>query len=159
MQHSKYICPKKETVSANDTFAFNFAPDDSKQFWDSPDRFTLFQTWIPTYFTSALKGASIKVMIEVSPLGRLHLHGYITISNPMDFYLFTVRNLERYGTFVIKPIADEEIWQKYCTKQELLKEYIYAPIVAKPLNVQKKKRKSKELTELQLIARCFLDEL
>lgn len=155
---------KYEDVTPNSTFAFTFAPSDLNQFTDSPDRYKSFMMWVRTYFLKELKGAYIKVMPELSSLGRLHLHGFITILNPMDFYLYTIPELIQSGTIVIKAITDQSEWEKYCQKQRIEEEYVYVPPVYKPLKNVKKRptKKPKELTVYELhekLSESFLDDL
>lgn len=158
-QKPKNLVMSYETVTPNSTFAFTFAPDDSHQHWKSPDRMKSFLLDMRTYFLKTLKGAYIKVMPEVSPLGRLHLHGFITIYAPLDFYLNTIHEIIDEGTVVIKPITEQDDWETYCQKQRLEDDYIYVPPVYKPLKKQNKKPKKKEITDAELYSDGFLESL
>lgn len=155
----KHSVPSYETVQKDSTFAFTFAPDDTFQHWKSPDRLLSFMKHMKTFFFQTLKGAYIKVLPEVSSLGRLHLHGYITIFNPMDFYLSTIHELVDHATIHIKPLSDLTIWETYCQKQHLDEEYTYVPPVYKPLKKLSKKPKKKELTDDELLTEGFLETL
>lgn len=129
---------KYEDMETNKAYAFTFAPSDKIQFWDDPDRFNKFKQRIITSFTSLFSAkGKVMVTIEVSPHGRLHLHGYLTIADKMHHYLYIVPQLEEYGTICIKQLTSDKEWNEYCTKQKLT-EYIYIPLYTKPIS--KKKR-------------------
>jgi len=135
---AKNVVPKFEDAQVNTPYAFTYGPSDQQQFWDDPDRFNKFKTKMLTFFMSTIGNkCNIKARIEVSPHGRLHLHGYITIVNKMEFYLFIVPKVETYGTLHITNITTED-WDIYCTKQNI-DDWLYIPVLAKPLNAKRKK--------------------
>lgn len=139
MANQRNQIPKFETLDPKTQYAFTYAPSDRQQFWGEPNRFELFKGKISTWFMSVLKTTTIKVRIELSPSGRLHLHGYITILDKMDFYLYLIPKLSDYGTIAIKPITDPFDWEAYCNKQNI-DEWLYLPIVHKPLPKRKIKK-------------------
>lgn len=160
MNHKpRNIVPAYELVVPNSTFAFTFAPDDSSQHWKSPDRMKSFSIEMKTLFMKILKGAYIKVMPEVSSLGRLHLHGYITIYHPLDFYLYTIREITQNGTTTIKQITEQDEWEQYCQKQRLEEDYTYVPPVYKPLKKLKRKPKPILIADDPISDDNFLDTL
>lgn len=141
MSNQRNQIPKFEELKQHTTYAFTYAPSDKQQFWGETERLQMFKSKISYWFMSTLKQSHIKVRIELSPHGRLHLHGYITIENKMDFYLYTIPKLQDYGNIVIKPITSPDEWEKYCCKQDI-DDWLYLPIVHKPIKKPKRSQKS-----------------
>jgi len=115
----KHSLPKMEDVESGDVFAFNFAPTDKYQFFDenSVRRPHEFKKAIQLLFKKNIYPyAKYKCNIEVSPMGRLHIHGKITINDPLGFYL-DIHRLMNAGTVVIKFLQDDG-WDDYCIKQK-----------------------------------------
>lgn len=131
--------PKYEDLQQGTLYAFTYAPSDRQQFWEELDRFELFKKKIGTFFMSILGKTYIKFRIELSPHGRLHLHGYMTIDDKMSFYLYTIPKIEEFGQIHLKPINDPIKWDAYCIKQNLEQDWHYLPIVHKPLKPKKMK--------------------
>lgn len=69
--------------------------------------------------------AYFRLYPELSSKGRFHWHGYVNIHDPIKFYLYSVPELLKKCTMVIKPVFTKDIdWVKYCTKQHLFHTYI-----------------------------------
>lgn len=66
-----------------------------------------------------LKGIDYRLMLEYSPLGILHYHGYIRIFNKDKFYTHDLILLKEIGHFHIKKIDDLKKWEEYINKQKL----------------------------------------
>jgi len=131
---------KYECLATDTMYAFTYSPADNHQFWGECDRYQQFKAKMNTFFMSILKVSSIQFRYEVSPHGRLHLHGYIKGYHKMDFFLFEIPKIEDYGTLVIKEITEPEKWVEYCTKQHLPPDdWYYLPIVHKPLTKRNKR--------------------
>lgn len=131
---------KYETMVVQTEYAFTYSPSDTQQFWGEIDRYQLFKTKMCTFFMSILGTSTLRIRIEVSPNGRLHLHGFIKIHNKMEFYLHTIPKISKYGTLCIKEPESPEGWTTYCEKQHI-DEWIYLPIVTKPLKGNRAKPK------------------
>jgi len=139
---------KYEEVINGTTYALTYAPSDRFQYWNNhTDRWKAFEIGIRTYMLSILGTTRIKYRIELSPSGRLHLHGYITVLDKMEFYLYTISKLEEHGTIVIKEIKDDVVWQEYCEKQNTSSDYHYVPPVFKSLKAAGKRQKRNSLKE------------
>jgi len=88
------------------------------------------------YMLSGLKWADWKVNFELSPKGRLHVHGNLYINRVSRFYAYDIPYLIDCGSFEIDfigniPLLNESViddnddlqhhfhtWQKYCQKQK-----------------------------------------
>lgn len=55
--------------------------------------------------------------IEVSCMGKLHMHGVIRIHKVMLFYIYTLQKLQDVATYEIDTKDDTDYWPAYCTKQ------------------------------------------
>lgn len=64
-----------------------------------------------------LKGSKYKLFFEVSPLGRLHWHGYIQIYDIKEWALNDIALLISLGAICIKPMTLDNRWPVYCKKQ------------------------------------------
>lgn len=135
------VVPKYEEIEPDNAYAFTFGPSDQLQFWSEEDRFEKFKTKMRN-FLLPYTSFTYQYTIEISPHGRLHTHGVIKFKNKMDFYLYSVSKLETYGTVCIKQLTPDDKWAEYCTKQNLT-EWIYHPIVNKPLKLKASKRSLK----------------
>lgn len=78
-----------------------------------------------TFFYKKFKHCVFRVYPEISPLGRLHYHGYIRFDTPDDivmFYIDTIRSMvfEKSCDIAIAPLGDfgDMTWYYYCRKQK-----------------------------------------
>lgn len=117
------IIPELELMQPNKWYAFSCNPCDKYQHFKAMNRMGLFIGDLSNLFlhTGIYK---YELYIELSPKGRLHLHGRIKINKIVEFYLNVVSYLTTRSTVVIKPIDDEKKWAEYCTKQHDLHNYI-----------------------------------
>lgn len=108
--------PSLEKLRCGITCAFTVNPE--HQYFDFPDR--LFMVLEDTQKALATEYAYYKFYTELSPTGRIHYHGWITIINPLRFYLGDVHRLTTFGTLSVKIIPtleDFDEWEIYCIKQ------------------------------------------
>lgn len=139
--------PKYEEMDTEEEYAFTYAPSDIYQFWDKPERFDCFKQKMRTFLTTRVNSSlRLRYRHEISPHGRLHLHGYIQIPHKLNFYLYTVPLLEEWGTLCIKPITTYVDWDNYCLKQDIDPQWEYLPIVTKPLAKPAKRNRSSSPT-------------
>lgn len=114
-----YKCIAPECIEENIAYAFSLNPIDSLQYWDDDNRLNKFKTNLTTILSS-LNTINVIANIELSPLGRLHLHGTIKILNTKLFFLNHIHKLQHYGTFEIDTIKDQDKWTEYINKQSKL---------------------------------------
>lgn len=118
---AKYTCIKPEDVVEGTEYTFSFNPEEQPLF----QRFysmTLnnLKDWSQqqdNVFRS-LKYCKINVVMEISSGGRLHYHGYITITDTVNFFLKTIKHLKHYGTYEIDVITDPDKWSAYVYKMD-----------------------------------------
>lgn len=126
--------PNQPAVSVNTPklWAFTWAPDDHTQYFNRKDRYKQFLLTAKHLLYKIFTNNKIqyKVITEVSTpyiiqdggVGRLHLHGILTLSEKQrrDLYLQDIRILTAHGRVEIKPITDKEGWEDYINKQQEL---------------------------------------
>lgn len=105
--------PKFETVAPYDMLAFTVNPE--PQYFGDLERLQKVIYYMKKLLASP--NYEYKLYIEISPKGRIHGHGWITIVDPIKFYLFDIEKLIKHSTICIKPIDNDEKWTDYCTKQ------------------------------------------
>jgi len=113
----KNILPKLEDFTPDIAYAFTFNPCIG---------FTT--TWQDEYnhlcrqmFKIPVK-CKLYIHFELSPSGKLHLHGSITVAKEevTPFYLYAIPYLLERGVLSIVPICQEDEgygWYQYCNKQ------------------------------------------
>lgn len=118
-----------EDIVEKTTYALTWNPvweDDKRQLTVS--KIDQFKCYLIAHF-SKLKYSTLKVNIEFSPIGRLHIHGYITIN---DKFMFIQDDIELFTIFntCIEPLKDclsedkqYKDWEEYISKQKLDKKY------------------------------------
>lgn len=122
------VVPKYEDTEHLETLAITLAPDDKFQFFDVDDRIAKFYSATRTNLTLAIKQTCyLRLRTEVSSLGRLHYHGYVTIRDRLKFYLYTIPYLQGNYTINIKNMQDEMGWDNYCQKQGINQDWILIP--------------------------------
>lgn len=122
------VVPKYEDTEHLETLAITLAPDDKLQFFDVEQRLEKFHSATRTQLTIAIKQTCyLRLRTEVSSLGRLHYHGYVTIRDRIKFYLYTIPFLQGLYTINIKSITDEMGWDNYCQKQGINQDWILIP--------------------------------
>lgn len=125
---AQYTAPKAEDIVLNKNYAFTINPE------HQCDTLSISVTEINLYIQNRisahyryvkkqlfnLKGSAYKLYLEISPLGRIHWHGYIQIGSIKTWLERDILILKQIGSFCIKEITDEKVWLEYCTKQQKL---------------------------------------
>lgn len=112
-----------EKINKSVRYTLTIAPCDDHQYFGATkaqDRLKLFHNWAQLKYYRLFINYEYGLNIEVSPKGRLHLHGYIsfkTDENIKDFYLYTIHKLLSFNIVEIDTISDEKVWTEYCKKQ------------------------------------------
>jgi hypothetical protein len=139
----KHSAPNLEDVSNDDTLAFTLSPREGHGLKASNDNDIYkgndIQVWtknILCTLNNKLKYCYFpELHVELSKTGRLHLHGTITIDNPLMFYAHDIQHLQNMGTYNIKimfsddnesndegnspiDVDDTEDWYTYISKQD-----------------------------------------
>jgi len=116
----KHTVPKFEECEIGKPYACTINPTDNLQqyYENSVRRFHTFNDAIQLKIKKVLHPycKSYYFSIEISPLGRLHLHGTIVLSDKIGFYL-QIHKLFDIGTVCIKEEKDQDVWFQYCIKQ------------------------------------------
>lgn len=120
---AKHVIPDFEDLKPNTKYAFTFNPSDKYQSFKSLNRLIDFYKQLDNIFVYK-NFSSKELYIELSPKGRLHLHGLIEVESVINFYLYEVPSLIRKGTLHINKIESHEKWHEYCSKQQYLHDYI-----------------------------------
>ena len=113
---------KIEDVKEGIYYAMTISPCDDHQYWREDDRVSKFQTYMRNYMVKKLLPNDFIFYIEVSPQGRLHLHGRLKFKNKksiMEFYVSTIRFLVLHNQIELDTIKDEDTWNNYITKQKV----------------------------------------
>lgn len=113
--HDRNAVPEYETLIPGDTYAFTLNPSDEYQKWDCDDRIKYVQRFVNRLLLT--DSFTYELYTEISHLGRIHFHGYMTMVNGFKFLLNDVRRITQAATIVVKPIDNPEIWEEYITKQ------------------------------------------
>lgn len=69
------------------------------------------------------------IQFELSPLGRLHVHGEINITDIGKFYAYTIPYLCRRGATEIDTKDDTSFWANYCDKQGSIMKGLLEPLL------------------------------
>lgn len=118
--------PSPEDISLNTLMAFTYNPNFTPYDETVIDMKTYNNDLVDVF--SQLKYCKIKLVHEISCMGKFHLHGYIMITHKIKFYTTDIQILKLHGVFEIDFINDEEIWETYVYKlkddmKEHCKEY------------------------------------
>lgn len=111
--------PSPEAVDSKIYYTFNLNPSDDFQFTRHavPSvRLKSFDTSITTMLNQYSNAIYIKANYEISPLGRLHLHGVCRIVDPLLFYFSVAHKLILWSTCEIDTIENMATWEGYCSK-------------------------------------------
>jgi len=103
--------------------AITLNPPDGSQFWNEVNRIQKFTEYHTGKLCKlAIHAKTVRLYGEVSPTGRLHMHGYInfeTYKKKLNFYIDYLHYLQDNYMYEIDTIKDMSIWQAYCAKQML----------------------------------------
>lgn len=137
-----------EDIKEKTTYALTWNPvweEDRRQL--SVSKIDQFKCYLIAHF-SKLKYSLIKVNIEFSPTGRLHIHGTITIVDKLMFYQEDLPLFTEYNT-CMKTLDDNKTdkekkykdWNEYISKQNLPSRYtsIMLPYIPQLKETQKAK--------------------
>lgn len=108
-----------EEVSLGTTYSLTIAPCDDYQYWNANDRMDKFRSWLRLRLRKL--SADIEAHLELSPRGRLHMHGTIRFTSRRgvyNFYLNDIYSLLKTSQVEIDTIKDPKIWYDYCNKQK-----------------------------------------
>nr|DAW08393.1 MAG TPA: Rep protein [Bacteriophage sp.] len=114
---------KVETIDVTKYYSITVSPSDHHQYFESKERLKMFFNWAQITFYRLLLNTEYEMHIEVSPMGRLHLHGKIKLLNKerlLKFYLYDIPRINNISVFEIDTISDMVKWDTYCTKQKTL---------------------------------------
>lgn len=104
--------PNLEHLVAGEQYALNFNPAFTDDIESSYNRICRIFDELPPY-------AKFAIHFELSPTGRLHVHGYITPIDIAKFYCILIPYLTAVGTVVISRIIDDGYeWEVYINKQK-----------------------------------------
>lgn len=120
------VVPEMESMLPRKEYAFTMNPTDQYQHFRAQDRIKEFYTDVRRLL-QLVYNIKYVLYIELSPKGRLHLHGTIEFKDEdtiYNFYLKHLRYLMNQATLVIKPITDYDNWKIYCDKQHGFHQYI-----------------------------------
>lgn len=113
---------KAECVVKGRDYAFTISPKQQYDDMDKDgefrvkDRIRCFGHYSKKHLTR-LKGSVYKLYLETSPLGRLHWHGILRITDVKEWLLRDIITLQALGSFCIKEIDDPDAWERYYLKQ------------------------------------------
>lgn len=133
----KYKCIKPEDVKTDQLLSFSFNPVMQPSFTSFYKmKLNNLKDWSEQQqsFFRSLKYCNIMCYTEISSGGRLHMHGWIMILDPVRFYLSTIRHIRENGTYEIDVINDNVVWTSYvfkmkkqmldfCKKENMIYEY------------------------------------
>lgn len=119
MNKTDYSKPKNQGVkfdhlNINQCYAFTINPK-------KECRSTNIKGWYREQWNelrSLVKGCSMQLHLEASPLSKLHWHGYIKVHSILEFRAF-LTDLANFGTYCIKDTDafEKQNWEEYIQKQ------------------------------------------
>lgn len=113
---------KEELANSEDGYLYlSITLNPEEQFYElsEMDRFIYWTDRLYKYLKEKTHYCSIEVYPEVSPVGRLHVHGVVAIEDKYRylFQMYDVPALVRYGHIEIDTIGDWDVWKTYFKKQ------------------------------------------
>lgn len=147
-----HVSPKVETLDVNIRYAISYSPQPLHCENDKMLLGTIKQMY---NIIRKLNYCKLEVVIESSPTGRLHYHGWIQITQIAPFILFDIPIMVKEGTYEIDTCNDKwkeyvykqkDIWEPYIKKQQFPLCYTYKLVsqhieVSTERPLEKKKRK------------------
>lgn len=150
--------------SQGDVVAVTVAPSDEEQYFtllnEPEERLKEFVKHFCNLLKLACKGCEGTFYFEANKVGRLHLHGWLKITDVKMFYMTTLIGLKdchvgvdvlggkyrldyvgNYRKVDFKTAVDLEKWKLYCTKMGGIFGHVNVPLPEPP---KKKKRKLKK---------------
>lgn len=117
--HNCMVHPEDCILDPNAKYAFTINPRNTINYNNLRGFRKAYLEFIEDIQSKLCKYKSFKyeLNIESSSNGKLHFHGYLQITNPVEFYFKDLRSLEDIGAYLIKPIDKPEVWAEYIAKQ------------------------------------------
>lgn len=113
--------PKIEDIPIGVAMAITIAPCDKHQYNDTGNRLEAWSRWVKhTVLPLFTPFSCVEWFTELSPKGRLHLHGTIVFPNLgaiKEYAINHIAGIVDKFQIVIKPIDKMDVWMGYCTKQ------------------------------------------
>jgi len=122
IRKAKNQIPNMEDLIEGQRYAVTINPIDKFQYFAAQQRVNNCAVALDTILF--YNNAKYKLYPELSSKGRFHLHGYITVMNKIEFYLFSVPYMLSRCTIVIKELKDEDKWDEYIHKQNDFHNYV-----------------------------------
>jgi len=119
MSLTTHGCPKVETLRCGIEYAFTWNPKDSHGALH--EGYPAYRAYMirQSRLFSKLHSVSVKLLIEASPKGRLHSHGYLKINNLHSFLLIDMPVLQKHGMYEIDTLGEDPlVWHNYVHKQQ-----------------------------------------
>lgn len=129
---------KFEDIQTNTIYSITLNPDNAFQYFGEQNRLITWYNKIKQWLNITIKNtAYMEMMPEVSPHGRLHLHGYIKIIDKISFYVDIIHILEQHFQLEIDEIDINtgKNWDEYIIKQSDLHKYLIQHDIAIPLKI------------------------
>lgn len=113
---------------------------------DLTNRLKPFQDWQESIEDdlARIKYCKYTFYLETSKLGRLHLHGYIYITDIARFYMFDVGTFMSMGTIMMDIIKDFPGWHLYITKNAEIFFPVYDDYFLKTTYTNRKVKKERK---------------
>lgn len=117
-----HVLPSPEDVQEGRPLSFNYNPQMQPHHNLGAYALTEIKDFIEDCYKvfKSCGNCDIKVVPELSRLGRWHFHGWIVINNVMDFYLSDIHKIINKGTVYVNHLADADGWKDYVYKQHNL---------------------------------------
>lgn len=106
--------PSPEDIDINTVMSFTYNPNFTPYDNTVIDMKTYNNDLVEVF--TLLKHCKIRLVHEISSMGKFHLHGYILILHKIKFYTMDLQILKQHGVFEIDFINDADIWKKYVYK-------------------------------------------
>lgn len=127
VQHPINVAP--ENMKENELYALTLNPGEALTGACRPNEvsrgnivtdYHAFDLCVKQKLLSRLHHCEVQLYWEVSPHGKLHLHGYLLVSRIISFFLEDLILMMNYCTVSIEQIDDCDKWAEYVHKQTSL---------------------------------------
>lgn len=122
---------KSDLLEANRWYAITISPDDHHQFYDHPDRPSMFENHIKKYVNKLKSSNRIALFLETSNpndqrKNRLHVHGVISFSpiGIAKWYMFHRNLIVKSNMVKVHGIQNPITWRNYCEKDKVTMMYM-----------------------------------
>lgn len=113
----KFKAPKLENINLGQTYAITLNPVLQPKNIDKKDVFKWYREQYDV-LQSYKSGLSLQLWPEGSPIGRMHFHGYIIVSDIITYINFIKHMSEAYAGEVDTCEAGDKKFQEYVQKQQ-----------------------------------------